>query len=58
MKDLISKYRSAPRALYQKELVKSGISPESAKKYADMLEVCRSLSTFFYTPIHVVSLLT
>jgi len=38
VKSMITRYRSAPRALYQKELVNNGLSPESAKKYADMLE--------------------
>jgi len=38
VKSMISRYRSAPRALYQRELVKNGISEEAAKKYGDMLE--------------------
>lgn len=38
VKQLITKYRSAPRALYQKELVKNGIKEDDAKRYADKLE--------------------
>lgn len=36
--EMITKYRNAPRALIQRELMNMGISNENAQKYAELLE--------------------
>jgi len=36
--EMLNRYKEAPRSVYQKQLVSNGITPENAKKYADLLE--------------------